>query len=288
MDDRAPAVGVSIADGGRRVMLKWHMLRRAADDPPFSIANLRLGLAAGASLEIDVRALADGAWVCLHDDGLDEETDGSGPVKAADTAAIGKLRISGSDYAPPLLDQIAREVAITPDAGGCLQIDLKEPAEGLSSRAIGRFAAAIAPVAGRCRLSGTDWNAVRTLAEAVPSLSLGFDPLDLAAGRGLADADSINAFVEEVAATAPAASAFYVHYRFVERALSFGINPVRRLKQNGAMVDIWTLDPSTPDIGDVLRRMVEAGADQITTNDPIEMAALWQRRARGGKDSGRR
>jgi hypothetical protein len=39
------------------VRLKWHKLRRHPDDPPFGRANLRAGLAAGASLEIDLRRL---------------------------------------------------------------------------------------------------------------------------------------------------------------------------------------------------------------------------------------
>ena len=59
---------------GRTVRLKWHKLRRLADDPPFARVNLRAGLAAGASMEVDIRALACGHFVCLHDPELESET----------------------------------------------------------------------------------------------------------------------------------------------------------------------------------------------------------------------
>ncbi|MFI5011821.1 MAG: glycerophosphodiester phosphodiesterase [Hyphomicrobiales bacterium] len=277
------STGVFVHHQGRRVLLKWHKLRRYRSDPPFSVANLRAGLAAGASLEIDVRALADGAWVCLHDDVLDRETDGRGRVGEADTAAIRGLRIAGAEYAPPLLAEVAREVAAAPDTGACLQLDLKEPRESLSPAAVVAFAAAIGPVAKSCLTSGTDWEAVQDLGTAVPSLRLGFDPLQLAEGRDLADRDSIAAFIEEVAATAPGAATFYLHYRFVLRALAHGINPVTRLKESGASVDIWTLDPTTPDISGVLPPILATGVDQITTNDPVAMARLCDRIAHDRK-----
>jgi glycerophosphoryl diester phosphodiesterase len=269
--------GVSIAFEGRRILLKWHKLRRYRTDPPFSLANLGAGLAAGASLEIDIRVLADGSWVCLHDDVLDRETDGHGPVCAVDAASIRKLRLAGAEYAPPLLADAAREIAAAPATHACLQLDLKERREALSPAAVESFARTIGPVAGTCLLSGTDWEAVRQLGAAIPSLRLGFDPLRLAEGRDLAGAESMAALVEEVAATAPEAAAFYLNHRFVMRALAIGIDPVKRLKRDGALIDIWTLDPTTPEIDAVLAAILAAGADQITTNDPVAMARLSQR-----------
>ena len=269
--------GVSIAFEGRRALLKWHKLRRYHTDPPFSLANLSAGLAAGASLEIDLRVLADGSWVCLHDDVLDRETDGHGPVRAADAAAIRKLRLAGAEHAPLLLADIAREIAAAPATVACLQLDLKERREALSPTAVGSFARTVGPVAGTCLLSGTDWEAIRALGAAIPSLRLGFDPLRLAEGRDLADAETMTALIDEVAATAPEAAAFYLNHRFVMRALAMGIDPVKRLKRNGALIDIWTLDPTTPHIKEVLAAVLAAGADQVTTNDPVAMAAFWKR-----------
>jgi glycerophosphoryl diester phosphodiesterase len=212
---------------------------------------------------------------------LDGETDGHGPVGEADTAAIRGLRIVGAAFAPPLLSDITRELAAAPDQAACLQLDLKAKREGLSGRAIAAFAATIGPVAKRCLLSGTDWDAVQALGAAVPYLRLGFDPLDIVKRRDLADRAAIAALLDEVAATAPAAAGFYLNYRFVLRALAQGINPVPRLQRSGALVDIWTLDSTTPGIGEVLGPILATGADQITTNDPVALARLWARIASG-------
>ena len=74
------------------------------------------------------------------------------------------------------------------------------------------FAALIAPVAGNCLLSGTDWAAVERLGSAVPGLRLGYDPYDIAEGMVFPDAASLNRFVEAVFATAPEAAAFYLYH----------------------------------------------------------------------------
>lgn len=266
----------AIRRGTRSVRLKWHKLRRAAAEPPFSLANLAVGLAAGASVEIDLRRLADDAWVMLHDDVLDKETTGKGPVSALDSAGARAIRIAGATYAPPLLSDLAetvRGVAVHPDA--VLQIDLKEPASGLTDRAIASFAEVIRPIAGFCVLSSGEWPAVTRLGAAVPGLRLGFDPVDMAQGRDLDDPPALRRFLDEVLSTAPGASIFYLWHRFVSAAFALDIDPIGVLQDSGALIDVWTLDPTTPFIDRILVEMVEAGADQITTNDPDGIARIW-------------
>lgn len=275
MTKQSDGVAIAARDG-RRVWLKWHKLRRHADEPAFDPANLRAGLAAGASLEIDVRRLADDRWVCLHDDVLDEETDGSGPVAALRSGDAAALRIRGAGYSPPLLAALAAVVAAAPASQALLQLDLKEPAATLTERAVRAFAAAVGPVASRCLLSGCEWPAVARLGAAVPGLRLGYDPYEAAAGRPLDTADAIAALAQETLATAPDAACFYLWHRTASAALDQGVNPIAILQERGAMVDVWTLDPSTPDIASILPRMVAAGADQITTNDPFALQALWE------------
>jgi glycerophosphoryl diester phosphodiesterase len=269
--------GVALAVGNRRVMLKWHKLRRAADQPPFAVANLRAGLALDASLEVDVRRLADDSWVCLHDAVLEEETNGAGPVTAADADAVRSLRIAGADFAPPLLAELALAIAAAASTAACLQFDLQEPRATLTVKAVANFAAAVGPVARACLLSGGDWAAVQQLGAHVPGLRLGYDPIDEMAHRQLDTAESISAFLEEVVAMAPSAATYYLDYRFVSAAVDRGVNAVRRLQVAGAMVDIWTLDPTTPEIETVLPAMIATGADQITTNDPVGLTTLWRR-----------
>jgi glycerophosphoryl diester phosphodiesterase len=274
------ATSITVPASGRTVLLKWHKLRRVAGDPPFSLANLRLGLAAGASIEIDARVLADGEWVCLHDDVLDEETDGHGPVGRATAATIRGLRIAGGDFAPPLLVDVVAAVAVAPKRGARLQIDLKQPLSDLTPAATARFAALVSPVADLCLLSGTEWSAVVRLGAAVPGLRLGFDPLDMDDHQAAPGGARIAGLTEAMLATAPGATTYYLNYRLVLAALDRGIDLIGPLHASGATVDAWTMDPTTPGIEKLLPRIVAAGADQITTNDPAAIAQLWNRLSR--------
>ena len=272
------ADAVAFERGGRRVLLKWHKLRRAPHHPPFSLDNLRVGVALGASLEVDIRLLADNAWVCLHDGTLDRETDGSGPVRAIDTEAAQRLRIAGAVHPPPLLTELTATLA---DAapGTCLQFDLKEDLDDITDAGAAAFAEAVAPFARRCLLSGEDWQAVQRLGTGVPGLRLGYDPCRDIEKRTFARPADIADFAVEALETAPKASAFYIHHGLVTAGLALGVNPIAALKKNGAVVDVWTLDPTTPDAERILTEIVAAGADQITTNDPPGLARLWRERA---------
>ena len=269
---------VALDHGGRRVLLKWHKLRRAAGEPPFSLENLRVGVQMGASVEVDIRLLANNAWVSFHDDTLDRETDGVGPVRAIDAEAVRRLRIAGADYPPPLLTDLTAALAdVAP--GTCLQFDLKEDVGDISDDAIASFAAAVAPLARHCLVSGEDWQAVQRLGTGVPGLRLGYDPCRDIEKRTFARPSDIEAFVVGALETAPRADAFYIHHGLVTAGLVHGINPIAALKANGAFVDVWTLDPTTPDAARILAHVVAAGADQVTTNDPPGLARLWRERA---------
>jgi glycerophosphoryl diester phosphodiesterase len=275
-DNHRVSEGVALESNGRRVLLKWHMLRRRAGEPPFSLQNLRAGLALGASMEIDIRLLSDGAWACLHDDVLDEETNGSGPVSAVDSEGTRRLRLTGADYSPPLLSDVASAARQAGRTNALLQLDLKDPASALTSRGVASFTELVEPIASDCILSGTDWQAVQRLAQAAPGLKVGYDPYDDAEGRDLSAAAGVRSFLEEVLAIGPVAT-FYLHHRFVTRALSLGVNPIEVLKANGATVDVWTLDPDTTGIELILPEVIAAGADQITTNDAVGMEEMWER-----------
>ena len=113
------------------------------------------------------------------------------------------------------------------------------------------------------------------LAAGIPGLRVGFDPCDIAETRDLTAPAAMAAFIDEVFAIAPEANAFYLYHRFVGAALQVGINPIEILKRNGAIVDVWTLDPGMPGVEDALALAIGAGADQITTNDPPGLARLW-------------
>jgi glycerophosphoryl diester phosphodiesterase len=259
--DPAPT---TLAHGGRTVRLKWHKLRQRPDDPPFARANLRAGLAAGASLEVDLRRLACGRFVCLHDAELEGETTGHGTVAAIDAEAIAGLEMRGAaGERPLLLDEVAEAVragACTP--GALIQLDLKDVDLDRASRAT--FAAALQGIAGRFILSGCDWDAVKRLGRTVPGLALGYDPYD-DAGNDPAEA------MRAIRDRAREADTIYLDRELVRAAHEEGDALVARLRAQGHRVDCWTIDVGQPAALADLHAALAEGCDQITTNS----AAAW-------------
>jgi glycerophosphoryl diester phosphodiesterase len=256
----------TLSHGGRAVHLKWHKLRRRPGDPPFSRANLRAGLAAGASLEVDLRCLACGRFVCLHDAVLQSETTGEGPVAGIDGDAIARLEMRDAPGERPiLLDELADAVRAGPCAPDALvQLDLKDAEIENASRTI--FAETLDDVAGHFILSGCDWEAVRRLGGAVPGLALGYDPCD-DAGDDPAEA------MRAIRTRAPDADTVYLHRELVRTAHEQGDLLVARLRAKGHRVDCWTIDHGSPAALADLRIAFAAGCDQITTNSAVAWAA---------------
>jgi hypothetical protein len=121
--------GIAIVADGHRTRLKWHRLQRRPEDIPFTPARLREGMALGASMEVDLRRRADGGFACLHDQTLDRETTGHGPVAAAGFADLRALRMRGQDGTPTeerllLLEDLAELAAAGADPTTLVQLDL--------------------------------------------------------------------------------------------------------------------------------------------------------------------
>jgi glycerophosphoryl diester phosphodiesterase len=263
------------------VSLKWHKLRRRREDPAFARANLKAGLAAGAVLEIDLVATADGDLVCLHDLTLDRETTGGGPVSAQPSAAVLALRQRDSTGRPTesgvlSLGEIVELLRANPPADrpdGRVQLDLKEPPAGITLGVCRRFAAALGDLGGWFTLSGPSWPAVERIAAAVPGLATGFDPEDaIEAGMPLHE---VPRYLLE---TAPSARIFYLEHGFVLECLATRQNPIAPLRAAGKRVDCWTLDADHDRVLGKLEALIAAGANQITTNDPERLSQLWRGR----------
>lgn len=274
--------GLFIRYGGQRVRLKWHKLRRAARDPPFDRGNLTAGLAAGASMEVDIQVLSDGGFVCLHDDFLEPETTGTGPIAASDSETIRTLRQRDSNGdatgpAPLLLEELAELVqagAGTVAKGAQVQLDLKESVEAITDAAVKTFARQVAPVAAFLSLSGEDWQAVQRLGGGVPGLSLGYDPSVWVIDQELRVGD-LSRLLDHIAETAPEAETIYPHHSILAAARDRGIDLVGALQREGRLVDCWTIGTNKPGTEAQLRLAVEAGVDQITTDTPGDLERLW-------------
>lgn len=244
---------------GRTVRLKWHMLRRFADDPPFARGNLRDGLAAGASLEVDIRALACGHFVCLHDADLDRETTGTGAVADMDAATVSRLRMRKGGEPVLLLDEIVRMVrAGSTHPSAQVQLDLFGKVDTAAGQA---FAASLRGVARGFLLNANDWDTVVRLGASVPGLLLGYDPT-----RAEGTMNNVTDVFRAVHGRAPEADWIYLRRDIVRESYERGDGLVDRLHASGHLVDCWTIDQGTADATDDFLAAVNAGCDQITTN----------------------
>ena len=265
MPDAAPTV---LRYAGRTVRLKWRKLKRRPDDPPFARRNLRAGLAAGASLEVDIRPLACGHFICLHDARLEEETTGHGLVADAEVSGIALLEMRGADGEPPLLmDEIAAAMRHAPvGASALVQLDLQAASAEIDATAIKAFASAVAGLEGRFILNGYDWDAVTRLGGSVAGLALGYDPTE--------DAESgAPGLARLIRETAPEAHTIYLHRKLVLDSYERDEGLVADLHRHGYQVDCWTIDHGAPGADRDLVTAIRAGCDQITTNTAQAWAA---------------
>ena len=261
--DAAPT---ELRSGARTVRLKWHQVRRRPEDPPFARRHIADGLAAGASIEVDIRPLACGRFVCLHDPLLEQETTGAGPVAEADAATVQQLRMLAGGERPLLLEELAEIVQTSPAAGSAVvQLDFQTMSVTLEDRAVASFQAALEGRAERFIVSGYDWAMIRRLGEGVAGLTLGWDPSLEAAGG---DTD----IVRLVRETAPEADTIYLHRVLVRASHQCGDGLVARLSEFGQRVDCWTLDYGEPDAAEDLAAAIAAGCHQITTNTALAWA----------------
>lgn len=267
---------VAIVLGGHRCRLKWHRGRRHADDIAFSPSRIEQGLAAGASVEIDLNPLACGGWAVLHDATLDRETTGTGPVSelGADELALLRLRANGgtpSDLPVATLAGLSKALAGRIGEGGLLQLDLKVGVEALTPDNVAGFATAVRPMAGQMILSGGDAAAVLRLAEQ-SGVAVGFDPCHEAASLELMRDERFDSFVAGALAAVPGARIIYLDRHLVDFAEGRGVNLVAPFRAAGREVDVYTYRDAGPDALDGIRRAVALGADQVTTDDPAAVA----------------
>ncbi len=282
LPDAPPAAdGVAIWSGYHRVRLKWHRMKRRLEDVPFTPAILAEALAAGASSEVDLRVHGEDGFVVLHDDRLDRETSGTGLVAAAKRAELESLTMRApdgtvTDESVLLLDDLAALAAAEAAPDALVQLDLKEEAGAITAGVVERFAGLIAPVAGRFILSGGDWTAVRRLAEATPGLAAGFDPCSDDTIERLVSYADFDAFVAGALEAAPRASTIYLHYPIVLKAAAIGHDIVGAFHDADRLIDAYTLNTTHPDAARTLRQLVALEVDQITTDEPIALQALFE------------
>ena len=203
--------------------------------PENSVAAFDAAIGEGFWVECDVHASRDGQPIIIHDDTLDRTAQGSGRVDALDAAALGQVRLRGSDQSVPTLERALRS---RPGESGWL-VEIKPPA---ARDLVRRVVNLLVRTETWWMVQSFDERNVRELWDYHPQ----------AAGALLIDEP--DALERAIADHWPA-----VH---LEHSL-LSSDIYDRLRQHDAAIGVWTVNDS-PDI----RRMLELGVDMIITDEP--------------------
>ncbi len=287
------------------VILIHHAANCGHDAPPGSLSALENCLKSSAAfIEIDVIPLADGSFAMLHDQYLEEETNGKGKAPAMARAQIESLyyKVGGkiSDEKVGFLENAIELLKAHPDTQ-TLQLDLK-PFTPLTRSVLRGFLELLDPVKDRIQVTSVaDW-AVRSLARFAPELSLGFDPLlylDVEdeeprppevppfriGAYGLRDDHPLSAYqwgplgdyfaarAGALLVQAPKGCEWFIRAELLKMAYDAGFDWIDFLHQNGSTVDGWTIDAAQPEQVKLARFLVEHGVDKLTTDTPSRLAA---------------
>ncbi len=260
------------------VRLKWHRLRTDYAEAPFKPRNLALGWQAGATLEVDILACADGRFAVLHDVTLGPRTSGRGRVAETPLSAMAGLhhrdRSGRPDPEAPVLSltELLRPLAALPRApSASLQLDLKVLEQrGVPKRAIAEAAEAASGLGDGIAIGSHFLEDARRLASAISGALLGYDPM-LAASRNR-DLMKPERLLRHIERRADGVSIAYLRYDAIASAAEAGFPLVDHLLDLGIETDAWTLNPEPYLTDKLLRTLLLAGVRQITTDAPAELA----------------
>lgn len=261
-------------------------------------------------IEIDATALQADDYLLVHDEMLETETTGSGPVAACSLAQARGLYVRDQAGRSPYHAAILSDVVqLFQTHGGTsrLQVDYKNLLPFPDDEPLRRLVEIIEPLGGRVIVSSiADWQ-LRKLRRLAPNLALGLDiqfyldcrlpnePADpraypkrlgaygywddhpIALGRVWPSADYLRDRCGMLLGLVPGVSAFYVHHHLLAQSLKDGFNWAEMLHQANVQLDAWTLDIGNRDAEDHLPALVKAGVDMMTTNTPLALSARLNR-----------
>jgi len=145
----------------------------------------------------------------------------------------------------------------------------------LTDAVVAEFAGLFAGLGQSLTVSGNDWAAVKRLAEGVPGIGIGYDPCELAEAREMHSPADAARLVEVTERIASEADTIYLDYRLILAAERLDFDIVEAFHRRGRKIDAWTLNTDQPDCAASLRRLVDLRVDQITTDEPLALEALW-------------
>jgi glycerophosphoryl diester phosphodiesterase len=264
---------------GHRTWLKWHRARRRVADPVFSRPRILEGMRLGASVEVDLVIHGGGGMAVLHNLTLEEETTGTGPVRAADATTLRALHLRANDgrVLPErvmLLDDLCAELRQNPPHGhALLQLDFKEDMAALDARTVAAFGEAIGDLGPHMILSGGDLDAVTALVRAAAGVRMGYDPCHGGSLDALKASGDFAGWICRALEAAPGAELIYLAHEIIVAADDAGVDLIGLVHAKGRRVDAYTIQRVTPESLRLATRLLALKADQITTDDPEGLAA---------------
>jgi len=237
-------------------ILKWHRLRRQGGDSVFNRENLVIGAHCGASMEVDLRAIRDNEFLCLHDATCERETNGQGRVSDLHIAEAKQLLMRDeadtlTTHTPLLFGELVEKMRHG-DAGALMQLDFKDDIHHLSDGHLDFFCESLADCAKKFVLSCDNVTGMRLLAKNLPQLKLGYDPCTQSALAKLGDHSSFIHFAENTIAAMPEAAYIYLEYPVILAGLDVGVNLVEIFHEKNMKVDAYTLNSNHPHMTTIL------------------------------------
>lgn len=274
--------GLRITSKNHAVRLKWHRLRRSLRDPLFSVDVLRDGFRIGASMELDLRVRGDGGFVVLHDDDLQGETTGRGPIRTKTREDLSTVRFK--DGSRPMLfsEELAELLSVGhPDA--LLQFDMKDDFETVGSAGVGHLVALFSARTDCLIISGDCLDLIAQMALHLPDLRRGIDPTDrLIRSFTSGGARQVEAELLTELRGPAEPDTIYLAWPLLLRLQEDGLDLVALCHDAGKLVDAWTFTPHDlatgllPEESTQLQALVMLMPDQITTDEAVALEKAWQ------------
>lgn len=88
---------------------------------------------------------------------------------------------------------------------------------------------------------------------------------------------AFEAFARDAVGRVPFASYVYLEYPIILAGLDAGVNVVSIFQSAGMKVDAYTLNADHHGVDETLRRLVQAGVDQVTTDEPLALENMLDR-----------
>ncbi len=214
--------------------------------PENTIPSFRLALEMGVDgVELDVHMTRDGEVVVIHDFTVDRTTNGHGYVKDLALSEVRRLRVKhgfGGKWGPvgvPTLEEVFREF------GGRTRFKIEIKRGGDYYPGIERKVVDLIRRYGvNAQVVSFDFDAIRTVRELDPNIETGI------------------IFIGRIRWFLDIARKLRVRWLHVSQDL---VDPegIEEAHRSGFLVGVWTVND-----GEVARRLVSMGVDDITTNYP--------------------